>query len=40
MFEGSADVSTKKNLYWFNEGQTHLGRPGGAKKSLALNEPK
>ena len=34
------EVWTKDILYWFIEGQTHIGMPRGAKMNLALNEPK
>jgi hypothetical protein len=30
----------KNILYWFIEGQTQFGMPGGAKMNLALNELK
>jgi len=40
MLEGSAVFGPKNTFYQFNEGQTHFGIPRGAKKSLALNEPK
>ena len=41
MLGGGVEVWTKNILYWFINGQIHLGMPRrGAKMSLALNELK
>ena len=40
MLGGSFLIWMTSNLFWFIEGQTHLGVQRGARMSLALNEPK